>query len=87
MNSIQPNIKFTVEIENKNSLNFLDLTIQKYKNQFKYKITGNLQLLTTIHADSFHPYTQKTAAYNALIHRLLTIPLEPQDFQDELNTI
>ena len=41
----------------------------------------------TIHADSHHPYSQKMAAYNSLIHRLLTAPLDNNDFQTELNTI
>ena len=42
---------------------------------------------TTIHADSHHPYSQKMVAYNSFIHRLLTIPLDDNDFRDELNTI
>ena len=42
---------------------------------------------TTIHADSHHPYSQKMAAYNSFIHRLLTIPLDDNDFRDKLNTI
>ena len=41
----------------------------------------------TIHADSHYPYSQKMAAYNSLIHRLLIVPLDNNDFQAELNTI
>ena len=42
---------------------------------------------TTIHADSHHPLSHKMAAYNSFIHRLLTIPLDDNDFRDELNVI
>ena len=42
---------------------------------------------TTIHADSHHPLSHKMAAYNNFIHRLLTVPLDDNDFRDELNVI
>ena len=30
---------------------------------------------------------QKLAAYNSFVHRLLSVPLDANDFNDELNTI
>ena len=38
MNSINMKIQFTLEMENNNCLNFLDLTISKYNDQFRFKI-------------------------------------------------
>lgn len=42
---------------------------------------------TTIHADSHYFFSQRMAAYNSFIHRLLTLPLHENDFSEELNTI
>ena len=82
------NIQFTIEHEEDNKINFLDLTIIKKGNKFQYKIyrkptTTDL----TINAESYHPYSQKLAAFHSFINRLINIPLEADDFEDELNTI
>ena len=42
---------------------------------------------TVIHATSFHPISQKMAAFHSMIHRLLSLPLDNKDFLTELNTI
>ena len=42
---------------------------------------------TRIHANSHHPFIQKMAPFNSLIHRLLTIPMDASDFNEELMTI
>ena len=42
---------------------------------------------TNIHADTHHPSSQKMAAYNSFIHKLLTVPLGENDFSEELNMI
>ena len=88
MNSINTQIKFIIETEDNNCLNFLDLTLIKQKDCFKFNIyrkptTTNI----TIHADSYHPWSQKMAAYNAFVHRLLNVPLEKEDFIKEIDTI
>jgi hypothetical protein len=88
MNSINNQIRFTLETEDNNCLNFLDLTLIKQKDCFKFNIyrkptTTNI----TIHADSYHPWSQKMAAYNAFVHRLLNIPLDKEDFIKEIDTI
>lgn len=88
MNSINKNIQFTSETETNYKLNFLDLTIIKQGDRFQFKIyrkptTTDL----TISADSHHPTSHKMAAYNSFIHRLLGIPLNKHDFEEELNTI
>ena len=37
--------------------------------------------------DSYHPYSQKKAAFNAFVHRMLAIPLEQKDRVEETNII
>lgn len=38
LNTLHKNIQFTVEIEESNKINFLDVTIEKTKNKIKYNI-------------------------------------------------
>lgn len=40
-----------------------------------------------IHSDSRYPQSQRIAAYNGMIHRLITILLEPHDYREDLNII
>ena len=75
-------------LETDNRLNFLDLTVIRHIDNLKFKIYRKPTTTdVTIHADSHHPFSQKIAAYNSFIHRLLTIPHDIEDFNDELNTI
>lgn len=88
LNNINDNIQFTLETEIENKINFLDLTITRLHDKFQYQIYRKPTTTdATIHAESHHPFTQKMAAYNSFIHRLLTIPLETNDFHEEINTI
>ena len=88
MNNINNNIKFTMEVENENCLNFLDLSVRRNADCITYKIYRKPTTTDiTVHADSFHPYTQKMAPFNAFVNRLLTIPMNQEDFQDEVNII
>ena len=85
---IHHKLKFTLEIELNNSLNFLDLTITKTNNTHTYKIyrkptTSDM----VIHNSSNHPTQHKHAAFNYMLHRLTSIPLNTHDYQEELNTI
>ena len=82
------NIQFTLETEHDNTINFLDLTLTRRMDTLKFNIYRKPTATShTIHADSHHPYSQKVVAYNSLIHRLLTVPLDNNDFQAELNSI
>ena len=88
LNSIHQKIKFTSEIEAENQLNFLDLTVTKNAGQLQFKIFRKATTTDiTIHADSYHPVSQKMAAYNSFVHRLLTIPLSKNDYNEEVDTI
>lgn len=88
LNTLAPKLKFTLEIEQDNRINFLDLTLEKNNNKFDYKIyrkpTTSDQ---TIHFSSFHPYSQKMAAYNSLVYRLLKVPLSTSNYENELKII
>jgi hypothetical protein len=88
INNIHPNIKFTVEIEQNQMINFLDLTIKNVNNKHAFKIFRKpTQTDQTIHVTSNHPYQHKMAAYNHMIHRLNNIPMSVDDYQEELNII
>ena len=60
LNNINKHIQFTGETENNSRLNFLDLTVIKVNNGFKYQIYRKPTTTDiTIHADSHHPNSQK----------------------------
>lgn len=88
INSVHSNIKFTIEMEQNNSINFLDLTISKINNKHDFSIFHKPSHTDiTIHNSSVHPYSHKLAAFNSMIHRLLTIPLSIDNYNKELNII
>lgn len=88
MNNMHNNIKFTLEMEENNSLNFLDLTITKLNNQHKFAIYRKPSTSDVIiHADSCHPDRYKKSFFNAMTYRILRTPLQPHDIQKELNIL
>jgi hypothetical protein len=68
-NTIHPKIKFTMEKETQNRINYLDLTITKEYNKLMFSI---YQKPTTtdsiIHNDSCHPSEHNKLAINYLTH-------------------
>ena len=87
-NKFHRNLKFTMEQEADNSINFLDLTISKINNKLAFKIYRKPTTTSqTIHESSHHPHTQKIAAYHSLVNRLVSIPMTPEDFEEERNVI
>jgi hypothetical protein len=88
MNKIHPNMKFTLELEENNSLNFLDLTLKKSDNRFMFNVFRKPTATdTTIHATSHHPMSHKLAAYHSFVNRLLSVPLSNEDYINEKNII
>lgn len=88
VNNIHPNLKFTIELEQNNSLNFLDITLTKINNSFSFKIFRKPTATdTTINATSHHPQSHKLAAYNSFVNRLLTVPLNTENFNEEKNIL
>ncbi len=88
INNKHPNIKFTLESETNKSINFLDLTITNVNNRHTFKIyRKDTQTDHAIDKSSNHPYQHKMAAFNFLINRLNTIPMNNHDYTEELKII
>jgi len=68
--------------------NFLDLTIsirEKYHSFGKFRKPTFTEM--TIPNSSYHHPAHKSAAFSAIIHGLLIVPLPPREFRIEVNTI
>lgn len=88
INTVHPNIKFTIETETNKSINFLDLTISHHGKKHEFAIYHKpTHTDTTIHATSCHPLNHKLSAYNSMIHKLISVPMSKQNFDLELNRI
>jgi hypothetical protein len=86
-NDITPTIQFTVEEENNNQLNFLDVTIKKDNNEIGFDIYR--KPMTTdiiIPQESCHPIEQKLSAIRYLQNRNETYPTDP-DYKLRENSI
>ena len=78
-NNLTPKLKFTLQEEQNNQINFLDITIKKNQKGLSFDIyrkptTTNI----IIPKDSCHPNEQKTAAIRYYRDRLLTYRLTPK---------
>jgi hypothetical protein len=87
-NQIHPKLKFTLELETNNKINFLDITINKQINKLTYNIYRKPTTTDTIiHNTSCHPTEHKIAAINYLKNRKETYQLTPANKIQEENTI
>jgi len=85
LNNLTPTLNFTLEIEKDKMINFLDLTVIKRTNNIEFSIYRKPTMTSqTIHATSHHPQSQKMAAYNSFVHRLINIPLTEENYIKEL---
>lgn len=88
LNTLNESIKFTVEFQDNDRINFLDLkiSIQNGKHMFgiyrKPTCTDHV-----IHANSKHPPSQKLAAFRSMVHRAIVIPLTNEEYCKEINII
>jgi len=88
LNSINPHVKFTMEKEINNSINYLDVTISRVNNRLEFKIYRKETFTDTIIPScSNHPTNIKLSVFHSLIDRLLKIPLSPANFEKELHVI
>lgn len=90
LNSFYPTIKFTYEIESNSKLPFLDILVMRNPNSKKLNFDIYRKPTHTkrfILNDSHHPPTQKRAAFNSMIHRLLNTPLNQENYNKELSHI
>jgi hypothetical protein len=87
-NGLTPGLSFTLEHEQDNQLNFLDLTISRrvYKIEF-----GIYRKPTTpdviIPKNSCHPYQHKMAAPRYFLNRMNSYDIDPIEKTKELNTV
>ncbi|XP_031346256.1 uncharacterized protein LOC116173113 [Photinus pyralis] len=81
-------IKFTIEIEQNNKLNFLDLTLHKDNNHIHYNIYRKPTTTDiVIPHNSYHSPQIKRSAFNFLFNRLISTPLNKIHYNEEYNTI
>lgn len=88
LNNKHPNIKFTCEIEENQSLPFLDIRIIRENRVLKFDVyrkhTATNRYITS---DSFCSFQHKISAFNSMIHRLCILPLSVKNYMSELETI
>ena len=77
INKIDHKIEFTLEVEKDGALPFLDLNIVNSSGKLRFEI------YRTIPATSHPTFSEKLAAYNCMIHRLITYPLSEYGFNQE----
>ena len=85
-NKIHNNIKFTIEKENHNSINYLDITIKRIKSHKNYKFSYNIYRKPTtsklsIDYNSYHSIEHKLANYRFLLNKLNNIPLSKSNYK------
>jgi hypothetical protein len=87
-NTVHPTIHFTIENEENNKLNFLDLTIYRKHKKLDYTIYRKPTATDIlIRNSSYHPIEHKLASINCLTNRLHSYPLSEKTKDTELNTI
>jgi hypothetical protein len=86
--AIHPKIKFTMQTEKHNTLNYWNLKITNNHNKLTFSIyrkPTNTDLI--IHNDSCHPYEYKKSAITYLVNRMTTYPIAHENRNLELNFI
>jgi hypothetical protein len=87
-NEQQKNIKFTIEKEQHNTINFLDITIHRGKEKLEFAIyRKQTQTNIIIPNNSCHPWEHKTASIKYLMNRLNTYPITNKAKNMELEVI
>jgi len=87
-NSLSPNLKFSLELQVDDRLNYLDLTLVKNGTGFSYDIYRKPTATDAIiPRDSCHPYEHKMAAVRYFIDRINTYDLSTSSKQAEIDTV
>jgi len=87
-NKLAPKLKFAIEKEEKQKINFLDLTIHRKRSRFSIDIYRKPTTTDTIIANDFcHPREQKMAAIHNLHNRMMTYDVSPENRQNERHNI
>jgi ABC-type uncharacterized transport system YnjBCD substrate-binding protein len=81
-------IKFTIEKEHQNSINFLHLSIHRKRTKLDFgKYRKPTQTDTIIPKDSCHPHEHKVASINYLMNRAHTYRIKNEEITKEPNII
>jgi hypothetical protein len=87
-NKQQPKVKFTMEKEQHNSINFLDITMHLRKGKVEFAMyRKHTHTDIIIPDDSCHPQEHRTASINYLMNRLHTYPITNKAKNKKLNVI
>ena len=85
INSINKKIQFTMEKSLNNEINFLDINIKKINNHLEFDIYRKPTTTDTIiHYTSKQSWKIKLSPFHSFIHRLVTFPLNKENFNKEL---
>ena len=88
INGLHANLSFTLEKEQNNSINFLDLTIIRENGSLSFDIYRKpTQTDLIIPVDSFHHISQKFSALHCYLHRCYNIPLNKERREREIACI
>jgi hypothetical protein len=88
INGLHRKIKFTIEHNTDNTINYLDMTLKIIDHKINFNIYRKpTHTDTVIHSSSAHPISHKHASFHSMIDRLVRTPLTPSDYKTELNTI
>jgi hypothetical protein len=83
-NTINPKLKFTIEKQQDNTINYLDLTILNHNGSLDCSIYRKPTATDTIiHSTSCHPYEHKRAAISYLTNRLNSYKLSEKSKKQE----
>jgi hypothetical protein len=87
-NEQQPTMKFIIEKELRNCINFLNLSIHHKEKEMKFTIYRKpTQTDITIPNNSCHPHEHNMSIIDYLVNRLNTYPLSREAKEKELNFI
>lgn len=88
MNKMHPNIKFTVEHQTTEGINFLDMTISSQNNKHSFQIYRKSTTTDiAINSSSCHPNQHKTAFFRSAVNRMLHIPISKADADNEISIL
>lgn len=86
LDNIFSKLIFTLDIEENNKINFLDLSLEKKSNRFEVLIDNLLHPTTPNH--QFIPRLQtKNCSLQQASYGLLNVPLSQDKYEEEFNTI
>lgn len=85
LNNFSPHLQYTCEVENDGKLPFLDIIISREADKLDFNIyrkpTSTSRLIPI---ESNHHPSQKYAAFNSMVHRLVNFPLSKESYTTEL---